>query len=68
LSNFTIEFITENLVNMMNETVEKIEIDEVLVGFNGPEDDEDDFDNDDFDLEIDTIGGGFDFDEEDEDF
>ncbi|MCA5005780.1 hypothetical protein [Sphingobacterium bovistauri] len=53
---------------MMNETIEKLEIDENLINFNGPEDDEDDFDDDDFNVEIDSIGGYDDFDDEDEDF
>lgn len=52
---------------MMNERVEKFEIEEELVNFNGPEDDSDDFDDDNFDLEIDSIGGYDDFDDEDED-
>lgn len=52
---------------MMNESVEKFEIEEELINFNGPEDDSDDFDDDDFGLEIDAIGGFDDFDDEDED-
>lgn len=52
---------------MMNESVEKFEIEEELVNFNGPEDDSDDFDDeDDFGLEID-MGGFDDFEDEDED-
>ncbi|HMR19271.1 MAG TPA: hypothetical protein PKA53_08220 [Sphingobacterium sp.] len=51
---------------MMNATVEKLEIDEMLISFNGPEDDvDDDFDDDDFDLEIDSIDGYDDFDDDD---
>lgn len=51
----------------MNETIEKLEIDENLINFNGPEDDDDDFDDDDFnDIEIDSIGGFDDLDEEDD--
>lgn len=52
---------------MINETIEKLEIDKDLINFNGPEDDSDDFDDDDnFDLEIDSIGGFDDFDDEDD--
>lgn len=51
---------------MMNETIQKIEIDENLVNFNGPEDDDDNFDENDFDIEIDSIGGFDDFDDEDD--
>ncbi|MCI0919959.1 hypothetical protein [Sphingobacterium rhinopitheci] len=51
----------------MNVSVENVEIDEEFINFNGPEDDSDDFENDDFDLEIDaTIGGFDDFDDEDD--
>jgi len=51
----------------MNASVKNIEIDEELMNFNGPEDDADDFDDDDFDLEIDsTIGDLEDFDDEDD--
>lgn len=52
----------------MNSREENVEIDEELMNFNGPEDNSDDFDDDDFDLEIDsTIGGDFDdFDDDDE--
>lgn len=54
---------------MMNATAEKLEIDERLINFNGPEDDaDDDFDDDDFDLEIDSIDGYEDFDDEDDEF
>ncbi|WP_164108345.1 MULTISPECIES: hypothetical protein [Sphingobacterium] len=53
---------------MMNESVEKFEIEEELVNFNGPEDDSDFDDEDDFGLEMDASMGGFDdFDDEDED-
>ncbi len=52
----------------MNETIEKLEIDENLINFNGPEDDEDDFDEDDFNIDIDTIGGFDDLDDDDDDF
>lgn len=53
----------------MNETIEKLDIDKNLISFNGPEDEEDDFDDDDFNLDIDSIEGGYDdFDEDDEDF
>lgn len=52
---------------MKNETMEKFEIDEELLNFNGPEDDADDFDEEDFDLEIDpTIGDLDEFDDEDD--
>ena len=44
----------------MNEIVENVGIDEELMNFNGPEDDSDDFDDDDFDLEIDSTIGSFD--------
>lgn len=51
---------------MMNATLEKLEIDEELINFNGPEDDaDDDFDDDDFDLEIDSIDEFDDFDDDD---
>jgi len=54
---------------MMNEIVEKVEIDMDLINFNGPEDDSDDFDGDDFDLEdIDSSVGTFDDFDDDEDF
>lgn len=54
---------------MMNATVEKLEIDEKLINFNGPEDDaDDDFDDDDFNLEIDSIDEFDDFDDDDDDF
>ena len=52
---------------MMNSTIEKLEIDEKLINFNGPEDDADDDFDDDFDLEIDSIGGYDDFDDDDDD-
>lgn len=53
----------------MNANVSNVEIDEELMNFNGPEDDSDDFEEDDFDLEIDsTIGSFDDFDDDDEDF
>jgi hypothetical protein len=51
----------------MNETIEKLEVDENLINFNGPED-EDDFDDDDFNIDIDTVGGFDDLDDDDEDF
>lgn len=51
---------------MVNETVEKLVIDDELINFNGPEDDADDFDEEDFDLEIDSIDGYDDFDDDDE--
>lgn len=48
----------------MNLSVENVEIDEELMNFNGPEDD-DDFD-DDFDLDLDSSIGEFDdFDDDD---
>lgn len=51
---------------MMNATDEKLEIDEKLINFNGPEDDaDDDFDEDDFDLEMDSIEDFDDFDDDD---
>lgn len=51
---------------MMNATLEKFEVDEMLINFNGPEDDaDDDFDDDDFDLEIDSIDEFDDFDDDD---
>lgn len=50
----------------MNETIEKLDVDENLINFNGPEDDED-FDED-FNLDIDSIGGFDDFDDDDDDF
>ncbi|WP_181182459.1 MULTISPECIES: hypothetical protein [Sphingobacterium] len=53
---------------MINETVKSSEIDERLINFNGPEDDSEDVYDDDFDLEIDSVSGFDDFDDEDEDF
>lgn len=53
---------------MKNEIVEKVEIDDNLINFNGPEDDSDDFEDDDFDLEIDSTIGSFDDFDEDDDF
>ncbi len=51
----------------MNLSVENVEIDEELMNFNGPEDDSDDFEEDDFDLDIDPSIGDFDdFDDEDD--
>lgn len=51
---------------MMNATLEKFEVDEKLINFNGPEDDaDDDFDDDDFDLEIASIDEFDDFDDDD---
>ena len=50
---------------MMTETVNQFEIEEKLVAnFNGPEDDEDDFEDDDFNLEIDAVGDFDDFDDD----
>ncbi|GAA4511968.1 MULTISPECIES: hypothetical protein [Sphingobacterium] len=52
---------------MMNETIEKLELDEHLINFNGPDDDDDDdFDDDGFDIDIDSIGSFDDFDEDDD--
>jgi len=52
---------------MMNARVEELEIDEKLINFNGPEDDDadDDFEDDDFDLEIDSMEDFDDFDDDD---
>lgn len=51
----------------MNLSVENVEIDEELINFNGPEDDSDDFEDDDFDLDIESSIGDFDdFDDEDD--
>ncbi len=52
----------------MTETIEKFEKDEELMTFNGPEDDSDDFDDDTFDLGIESIVEFSDFDEVDDDF
>ena len=51
----------------MNETIEKLDIDEKFISFNGPDDD-DDFDDDNFDIEIDPIGGYDDLDDDDDEF
>ncbi|WP_196940751.1 hypothetical protein [Sphingobacterium pedocola] len=53
---------------MINKTVITSKIDEHLINFNGPEDDSEDVYDDDFDLEIDSVSGFDDFDEDDEDF
>lgn len=52
---------------MKNAAVENVKFDDELINFNGPEDDSDDFDDDNFDLEIDpTIGNLDDFDDDDD--
>lgn len=68
LYNFTNEILLERKDYIMNEIVENVVIDEELMNFNGPEDDSDDFDDDDFDLEIDSTIGSFDDFDDDEDF
>ncbi len=68
LYNFTNEILLERKDYIMNEIVENVGIDEELMNFNGPEDDSDDFDDDDFDLEIDSTIGSFDDFDDDEDF
>lgn len=51
---------------MINETVISAEIEDILINFNGPEDDSDgDFDED-FDLDIETMGNLEDFDDIDD--
>ena len=53
---------------MITETIEKLEMDDELITFNGPDDDSDDFDDDAFDLGIETIVDFGGFDDIDDDF
>lgn len=56
----------------MNTSVENVEVEEELMNFNGPEDDSDDFDDEVFDLDIDSSTivefDDFDDDGDDDDF
>lgn len=66
LSIFTLGLTKQEKRVMMNATAENLEIDNKLINFNGPEDDaDDDFEGDDFDLEIDSVDGFDDFDDDD---